>query len=93
MKQRSYTALNSVPISAWKQLASKKIYFGHQSVGANIIEGVEELIKENKQINLNIIRTTPSMFTLPTPVFAHSEIGKNGDPRSKVEEFVRITGS
>ena len=89
-KQSSSTALNNVPIAAWKQLASKKIYFGHQSVGLNIIEGVEELLKEHRQINLNIIKTTPATFTLLRPVFAHSEIGKNGDPRSKVEEFVRI---
>ena len=89
-KQSSSTALNNVPISAWKQLASKKIYFGHQSVGLNIIEGVEELLKEHRQINLNIIKTTPATFTLLRPVFAHSEIGKNGDPRSKVEEFVRL---
>ena len=89
-QQSSYTALNDVPLSAWKQLASKKIYFGHQSVGANIIEGVKELIKENRQINLNVTRMIPSEFTLQTSGFAHSEIGKNGDPHSKVEEFVKI---
>ena len=89
-KQHSYTALNNVPLPAWKQLASKNIYFGHQSVGGNIIEGVEELIKEHGQINLHITRATPAAFTIPTPVFAHSEIGKNGDPRAKMEEFVKI---
>src|SRR5262245_22126476 len=77
-KQSSSTAINNVPISAWKQLASKKIYYGHQSVGSNIMEGVEELIKEHRQINLNIIKTTSATFTLLTPVFVHSEIGKNG---------------
>jgi hypothetical protein len=89
-KQSSYTALNDVPISAWKQLASKKIYFGHQSVGFNIIEGMQDLIKEHGQINLHITRTTSTEFALRTPVFAHSEIGRNGNPHSKVEEFVRI---
>ena len=32
-----------------KRLANKKIYFGHQSVGYNMIDGVESVLKQNTE--------------------------------------------
>jgi len=34
-----------------EKLSQKKIYFGHQSVGFNIIDGIKDIMKENPQIN------------------------------------------
>ena len=36
----SFTALKDVPESTWTNLSKKKVFFGHQSVGDNIIDGI-----------------------------------------------------
>lgn len=37
--QSTYKSIKDVPDSTWKKLSEKKIYFGHQSIGYNIING------------------------------------------------------
>ena len=82
----TFPTIKDVPAEAWQKLAQKKIYFGHQSVGYNIMDGVRDIMKENPQIKLNIVKTNdPAEFN--APLFAHSSIGKNEDPRSKCEGF------
>jgi len=79
----------SIPGSTWKKLSEKKIYFGHQSVGFNIIDGIKDVMKEDPRIKLNIVQTSdPSAFK--TPVFAHSAVGENTDPGSKCDDFVKL---
>ena len=79
-------SIKDIPASAWKKLSKKRIYFGHQSVGNNIIDGINDLMKENLEIKLNIFRTAdPNDFKVG--VFAHSSIGKNDDPQSKINAF------
>lgn len=73
-------------MSSWEKLATKKIYFGHQSVGYNIIDGINDLMKEYPQIRINIIETTePGKFNMG--IFAHSTVGRNVDPKSKIDSF------
>lgn len=79
-------SLSEIPKSSWQKLSKKRIYFGHQSVGDNILYGIEKILKANNDINLNIMKTTdPEKFD--KPVFAHSSIGKNDYPESKIEAF------
>lgn len=85
-KTNTLPSIKDVPQSAWDKLTQKKIYFGHQSVGFNIIDGIKDVMKENPQIKLNIVETTdPSK--LNAGIFAHSRIGKNADPKSKIKDF------
>jgi len=68
------------------QLAHKKIFFGHQSVGNNIMNGVDILLREASGVPLNIKETrNPEDFK--NPVFAHAKIGTNKDPLSKIQDF------
>jgi len=86
-QSNSLPSIKDVPESAWEKLAQKKIYFGHQSVGNNIIEGIKDVMKENTQIKLNIIEiSNPADFNSDS-IFAHSRVGKNVDPKSKTESF------
>ncbi len=81
------SSIKGIPQSAWDKLAQKRIYFGHQSVGFNIIDGVKDVMKENPQIKLNIVETTdPS--ELSAGIFAHSRVGKNLEPKTKIDGFV-----
>jgi hypothetical protein len=81
------TTVTDISDSTWKKLSEKRIYFGHQSVGFNIVEGVKDAIKENPRIDLQILETSDqAMFE--KPIFAHSRNGKNHDPKSKIDNFV-----
>jgi hypothetical protein len=82
-------SINNVPAEAWQKLSQKKIYFGHQSVGYNIVDGIRDIMKENPQIVLNIVETSnPSDFS--APIFGHSAIGENTNPKSKSDAFTNI---
>jgi len=84
--------LKNIPQETWQTLAGKKIYFGHQSVGYNIIDGVKAIMREDPDIKLNIVKTSdPSVIT--HGAFVHSEIGNNTDPQSKIESFEQVMGS
>ncbi len=78
--------LADIPASAWEKLQKKKIYFGHQSVGNNIIKGLEEIGRKNPHLRLNIVRIE-KFAPLNAQGFYHSTIGKNDYPKSKIEAF------
>ena len=85
----SLTSITNIPESTWKRLSEKGIYFGHQSVGYNILDGLKDVLKENPQIKLSIVEThDQAMFN--KPVFAHSALGKNMDPLSKIDAFAEF---
>jgi hypothetical protein len=86
-KLNSYERISEVPQTAWEKLAQKKIYFGHQSVGFNIMQGVQDLLKDNPQIKLSIIETADKA-KITNGFFAHSRVGENRDPKSKISDFV-----
>jgi len=83
------TTIDDVKPANWENLAQKKIFFGHQSVGNNIISGMKDLMQKNPNIKLRILETeNPSDFA--SGIFAHHGIGQNGAPESKIKDFVRI---
>jgi hypothetical protein len=78
-----------IPKEVWSSLAKKRIYFGHMSVGNNILDGVRDLMQESGGADLKI-RETADPAAFKDPIFAHSPIGKNTDPLSKIQHFQRI---
>ena len=88
----SFKKIEDVPIKKWEQLAEKKIYFGHQSVGFNIIEGVETVLKLHPIIKLSIVETRKNNFNTKG-VFAHFKVGQNTKPFTKIDDFVDVIGS
>jgi hypothetical protein len=88
-KKISLGQINDVPRKYWAKLAEKRIFFGHKSVGYNIVDGIKDIIKEHDYIKLDIVETTePTAFD--QPVFAHGQVGQNGDPTSKINSFQDI---
>jgi len=81
------------------QLAQRRIYFGHQSVGMNIIHGLSEISNGSELFDLDIVDFGPEvsidkMKALASNnkdsrkgFFAHGGVGKNGDPVSKLRDF------
>jgi len=85
----TFPSLDEVPAEYWAKLAEKKIFFGHKSVGYNIIDGIKDVINEHRQIKLNIVEThDPAEFD--KPIFAHCAVGRNTHPDSKIESFQKI---
>jgi hypothetical protein len=71
-----------------KTVAAARILFAHQSVGRNILEGVQALAVQ-ADVPIRIEETTgrpPS----PGPGVFHLFVGVNGDPSSKIVAFQRV---
>ena len=75
--------------SAWQSLATKRIFFGHQSVGANIMDGVGDVVRDEPRIGLRVAEGEDALNG-GGGVFAHARIGRNGDPVLKTDEFARL---
>jgi len=70
----------------FEHLSKKRIYFGHQSVGFNIVDGLSALEKASPEIGLTIKETRdPAQIT--SGVFAHGRVGQNQAPSSKIRDF------
>lgn len=63
-----------------------RVFFGHQSVGWNIISGIQEEYEAAGLTPPPFIETS-SPPEQSGPFFAHAPIGANGDPASKIRAF------
>lgn len=73
------------------KISNQKIIFGHQSVGRNILSGIDYWENESG-INLNRI-TTRDVPTSSEGVFLDFVVGRNRDPKGKVDDFVSLMES
>lgn len=71
---------------AMKMLSQRTIFFGHQSVGRNILDGLISLSKDYPGIDLEALEFTGG---IQKGAFLHAPIGKNMDPESKIQGFVQ----
>lgn len=76
----------TVTREAWAAVVGKRVYFGHQSVGDNVLDGVKTLAETHGFQPLRIVEHAPSAI-VDGPALVHTKIGQNGDPQSKVRGF------
>jgi len=70
-----------------------RILFGHQSVGANVLDGVKELTDRLRVPPLRVVAGAgPAAATPVSGFLADVRIGRNGDPSSKFEAFRAAAG-
>ena len=67
-------------------LAARRIFFGHQSVGGNLVAGLRDLMAQDSTLRLRIVHSAEP-WTVDGPALMESEIGVNGDPASKSRAF------
>lgn len=72
-------------------LAGHRVFFGHQSVGGNILDGFRDL---GRSLGVDLaLSELASPEDLGRPGFVHALNGKNEDPRSKIDAFARTVES
>jgi hypothetical protein len=76
------------PAAASTPLVSRRVFFGHQSVGKNLLEGLQELATQSAQPLRIVSWNGPD--TLEQPGFAELPIGQNEQPESKLVHFERL---
>jgi len=81
-----FPSIKSISEAKLKRLSEIKVFFGHQSVGFNIMDGLQDLMKENPKIKLNIAETTDKS-DFNASLFAHARAGNNTKPKSKIDAF------
>jgi hypothetical protein len=74
-----------------ESISRARVYFGHQSVGYNVVQGLAELAAE-AGVPLRIFEISDSLRDAPTG-FLHGRVGRNTDPVSKLESFRRTVAS
>lgn len=71
-------------------VAQKRIYFAHQSVGANLLAGVADLARE-AGVPLRIVETSRGADLAPG-VLGHFFVPENGAPLAKLANFAAALG-
>jgi hypothetical protein len=77
--------------AALAALDKTKIFFAHQSVGGNIIDGIKRIATQSGRSTIPVIEWKDgglSDMDARTGFFAHARLGANGDPTGKTAAFV-----
>jgi len=64
-----------------------RVFFAHQSVGTNILDGLADVQGGSDRAALDIVGLDQGMPD-GRPFICHARLGRNGDPRSKTDAFV-----
>jgi hypothetical protein len=65
-------------------VAERRVFFAHQSVGGNVLDGVR-LLAARAGVDVRIAEAQPG--GVPARTLAHALVGSNQDPRSKLRGF------
>jgi lysophospholipase L1-like esterase len=84
--EKSALSFEQITPQDWQRLANERIFFGHQSVGQNLLDGVRDVVASNPNIRLNIVEVKNGA-PVDGPGFYHMFIGENGKPASKLAAF------
>jgi hypothetical protein len=71
-------------------LGRRSYFFGHQSVGSNLIDGMQRL-GAGSGGTLRIVEVKEAS-SVPPGTFAHGFVDRNGDPEEKLRSFARALG-
>ena len=89
MNEQHFT-IEELPTETIQSIASKKILFGHKSVGNNIMQGVQDIIASNEHHAELKIKLLDENKDITEPGFYHYKNGKNHYPKSKCDNFLQV---
>ena len=76
----------------WQRLAGRRIFFGHQSVGQNLVDGVVDVLAADPSVRVRVVASDDAR-SMGDPALYHARIGRNGQPLSKLSEWERIVSA
>jgi hypothetical protein len=91
-KSERLHSLADVSEAQWAALAQRRVFFGHQSVGGNIMDGVADVLKANPGIRLNVVESR-DLSGSTRPGFHHALIGRNDFPLEKFDDFAKVAST
>jgi hypothetical protein len=74
-----------------ERVAQRAIFFGHQSVGTNLLDGIRQLAQE-AGVPLRIAEVSTAAAVKPA-TFGHAFVAENGDPVRKLRSFEQAMGA
>lgn len=90
------SAATTLPVAdQLAELGARRTWFGHQSTGANLLvgpdyggtnDGLAYLIASHPQCGVSVVNTVNGS-AMPPGVFGHAQIGVNGNPAGKIDDF------
>ena len=84
----SIREFGQVAVEQWASLSRRTFYFGHQSVGVDIVEGVREICARRPEIPLRVVSGSSAASPGTLNEF---RIGRNEDPDSKNSAMLEAT--
>lgn len=85
-------SIDQVAPAAWQSLARRHIFFGHRSVGRNLVEGLERLLASQDSPAL-VIHRRKAPGASGSPGLYELDIGSNRIPATKDLAFANILAS
>jgi len=82
--------LGGIDIKGLPRLSERKIFFGHQSVGFNILQGIDELLRDSKETRLTVVNFEIDGIPPEGRGIFEAKIGTNGNPFKKIDEFKKV---
>ena len=84
--------LAQIPTTSLQALGRRHIFFGHQSVGSDILSGVQSLSRQGL-VALDVVEGRSTEALGLRPALAHARIGENRNPSSKIKDFAALMHS
>lgn len=82
----TFTRLHDLSEDKLNAVSSKSYFFGHQSVGRNMLDGLRMVMEDNPTLKLDI-RNSESVSNVAPGAFLHSNVGKNRFPQTKIDQY------
>ncbi|WP_375760365.1 hypothetical protein [Corallococcus exercitus] len=74
-------------LAGLERLSQRRVFFGHQSVGGNILDGVRGLRPSPAPA---IVEVKDASATIPQGSLAHALVGQNEQPETKLAHFEQL---
>lgn len=85
-------SIKSLTESDFERVSNSSYFFGHQSVGRNMLDGLRQLKEEYPALKLDIVEAGDAELVKPG-AFLHLNVGENRKPDTKLNEFYSVVDS
>jgi len=85
---KGYDIVKGFSAEQKQRLQGLRVYFGHQSVGKNIVHGIQLILQQVPDLQLRVESLDAAKPPFAPGTIVHGKIGKNTEPLSKLHDFI-----